>query len=383
MAPLDASPEYTISREGPTLRHNLPLEICLHDRSTRCLRHSGRPDDPTGGYIYDSRLLAGLRAMDRTVTHIVLGASFPDPTEADMKDAANRLAAVAADCPVTIDGLAMGAMEHCVLAGMAAPVIALVHHPLAFESGPSVERRDHLHRTERGNLGRAAHIVVPSPLVRSLLVSHYDVSPDRVTIARAGSTPRSGQSGKADPPLILSVGTQIPRKGHDVLLRALALVSDRPWQAIVAGAPQDPDHAGMLARLVCELGLADRVRLAGRVPNEELARLYQRSHLFAFATCYEGHGIVFDEAMAHGLPIVTTDAGAVPDTVAPGCGISVAPDDPDAFAGALAVVLDNPGRHAAMAEASAAAGRALPGWAATANVIDEVLSRVDAGAPTP
>jgi glycosyltransferase involved in cell wall biosynthesis len=337
----------------------------------------------TGGYIYDSRLLAGLRAMERAVTHIALGASFPDPTEADMRDAANRLAEVPADCPVIIDGLAMGAMEHSVLTGMAAPVIALVHHPLAFESGLSAERRDHLYRTERKNLERAAHIVVPSPHVRSLLVTEYRVGPERITVARPGSRRRSGRSDKADPPLILSVGIQVPRKGHDVLLRALALVSDRPWQAVVAGAPLDAGHAAMLAQLLADLGLGDRVRLAGRVPGAELERLYERSHLFALATRYEGHGIVFDEAMAHGLPIVTCDTGAVPDTVAPGAGLLVTPDDPDAFAGALAAVLDDAGRHAAMAEASAAAGMALPSWAATAQVVDEVLSRVTSGALTP
>ncbi|PZX18215.1 glycosyltransferase involved in cell wall biosynthesis [Palleronia aestuarii] len=337
----------------------------------------------TGGYIFDRKLLASLRALDRDVTHIALGASFPDPTRADMQDAARRLAAVPEDCPVIIDGLAMGAMDHEVLTGMSAPIVALVHHPLALESGLSAERRDHLHRTELRNLGQAAHIVVPSPHIGSLLVSDYGVAQDRITIARPGSDPRSGQSGKSDPPLILSVGIQMPRKGHDVLLRALARVSDRSWQAVVAGAPLDTAHAGMLARLVGDLGLADRVTLAGQVPGVELTRLYERAHLFALATRYEGHGIVFDEAMAHGLPIVTCAVGAVPDTVAPGAGVLVPPDDPDAFAEALASVLDDPKRHGDMAAASIAAGETLPDWATTAQVVDDVLSRVATGALTP
>ncbi|WOI58228.1 glycosyltransferase family 4 protein [Palleronia sp. LCG004] len=335
----------------------------------------------TGGYIYDTRLIEGLRDLDRAVTHVPLGPSFPDPTPADMRDAAERLAAIPPDCPVIIDGLAMGAMDDAVLAGMSAPIVALVHHPLAFEGGLPPERRDHLYRTERGNLDRAAHILVPSPHVASLLVSDYGVAGDRITVARPGTDPRPRRSAKADPPLILAVGIQMHRKGHDVLLRALARLSDRPWQAVVAGAPIDTAHAGMLTRLAGELGLSDRVRLAGRVTGEALASLYESAQIFALATRYEGHGIVFDEAMAYGLPIVSCDTGAVPDTVAPGAGILVPPDDPDAFARALATLLDDPARLAAMADASARAGAALPGWTATAGVVEGILSRIDAGMP--
>ncbi|NKX44018.1 glycosyltransferase family 4 protein [Roseicyclus persicicus] len=334
----------------------------------------------TGGYIYDRRLLCGLRALGREVAHVALGGSFPDPTPADMAAAAARLAEVPAGCPVIIDGLAMGAMDRAVLTGMAAPIVALVHHPLAHEGSLPADRRDHLYRTERDNLALAAHVLVPSPHTAALLVSDYGVPADRITIARPGTDRPMGRVDKADPPLILSVGIQVPRKGHDVLIRALAQLADRPWQAVIVGSALDAGHAALLSRLVAEAGLAGRVRLAGRVPGAELARLYGQAAVFALATRYEGYGIVFDEAMAHGLPIVTCATGAVPDTVAPGAGLMVPPDDPAAFAGALARVLDEDGTRAAMAAASAAAGAALPGWEDTARVVAGVLDRVAAGA---
>ena len=334
----------------------------------------------TGGYIYNRRLLSELRAQGREVEHVALGPSFPDPTQADMADAARHLAALPADCAVMIDGLAMGAMDRAVLTGMRAPIVALVHHPLAHEGGLPADRRVHLHRTERDNLALAAHVVVPSPHTAALLIADYGVAEDRITIARPGTDRPMGQLAKLDPPLILSVGIQVPRKGHDILIRALAEVADRSWQAVIAGSALDADHAALLSRLVAEAGLTGRIRLAGRVPGDDLARLYRQAQIFALATRFEGYGIVFDEAMAHGLPIVTCATGAVPDTVAPGAGLLVPPDDPVAFAGALAQVLDDAGTRGAMASASATAGAALPGWHETARRVGAVFDRVLADA---
>lgn len=330
----------------------------------------------TGGYIYDLRLLSGLRALGWDITHIPLGASFPDPSKEDMRNAAQQLAMVPPTAPAIIDGLAMGAMDHDVLTGMSAPIVALVHHPLAHESGLPQDRSDKLFRTERDNLALASHVLVPSPHTAGLLTSDYDVPSDRITVALPGTDRPLGQLAKTQPPLILSVGIQVPRKGHDVLLRALAQVADRPWQAVIAGSALDADHASLLLRLVEELDLSNRVRLAGRVSGEELARLYGQASVFALATRYEGYGIVFDEAMAYGLPIISCATGAVPETVAPGAGLLVPPDDHEAFADALAQVLDAHETRDRMAAASQASGAALQNWDGTARLVDDVLARI-------
>ena len=341
----------------------------------------GDLDSTTGGYIYDRRVIAGLRALGREMHHLPLGASFPDPTRADTAHAARQLAAVPPDRPVIIDGLALGALDPGALRGMAAPMVAMIHHPLALETGLSHARRDHLFRTEKANLARAAHVLVPSPRTAEAVMAEYGVAPDRVTIARPGTDRPKGHHRPADPPLILSVGIQVPRKGHDILLRALARLTDRPWHAAIVGTAQDPSCAARLRTLRDDLGLGHRVRFTGRIADAALARLYSEARFFALATRHEGYGIVFDEAMAHGLPIVSCRVGAVPDTVAPGAGLLVPPDDAEAFAQALAQVLGARDPRAAMAAASAASGRRLPGWDSTARVIDAVLTRVCREAP--
>ncbi|MDO9525713.1 MAG: glycosyltransferase family 4 protein [Gemmobacter sp.] len=330
----------------------------------------------TGGYIYERRLLEGLRAQGRDVDHIALGNTFPTPSDADMAQAAALLTALPADRPLILDGLVFGSIDTSILRAMASPIVAMIHHPLAHESGLDPDLRAHLFRTERDNLTHAAHVLVTSPHTAALLASDYGVAPDRITIVRPGTDrpiPTAKQSG---PPLILSVGIQHPRKGHDILLHALSRLLHRDWQAVIVGSRYDEGNARDLDALHERLGLAGRVRLAGRVSGEELAHCYSTATIFALATRYEGYGIVFDEALSYGLPIVSCRTGAVPDTVPATAGLLVPPEDPDAFAQALDRMLTDPDLRAAKAQASGQFGAALPSWSDTARRAGDVLDRL-------
>ncbi len=330
----------------------------------------------TGGYIYERRLLEGLRTLGHDVLHLQLAATFPDPSAADMADAVAQLVALPPERPLILDGLVYGAIETEGLARVQAPIVAMIHHPLALESGLSEDRRAHLFATERDNLALASHALVPSPHTAKILAADYAVPPERITIARPGTDRPTGTSDPVDPPLILSVGIQHPRKGHDVLLRALAQLTDLAWQTVIVGSAYDARHAKDLDDLRAELGLAGRVKMAGKVPSEELTRLYREASIFALATRYEGYGIVFDEALSYGLPIVSCRTGAVPDTVPADAGLLVAPDDPDQFARALRALLVDTDKRKDLARASHAAGLSLPTWEDTARVASQVLASV-------
>jgi len=330
----------------------------------------------TGGCIYERRLLEGLRALGRDVAHVVLGDSFPHPTPRDVSDTVEALAAIEPGRVLILDGFIVGSFETSGLARVRAPIVAMVHHPLALESGLDEARREHLFRTERDNLALASHVLVPSPHTAEILATRYGVAPERITIAQPGTDLPGGTPAPVDPPLILSVGIQHPRKGHDILLKALARLRTRDWQAVVVGARHDEGHAAMLDGLHADLGLGGRVRMAGKISGGELDALFRAASVFALATRYEGYGIAFDEALRHGLPIVSCRTGAVPDTVPEGAGILVAPDDAAGFADALDAVLGDAERREGMARAAAAAGQALPGWEETARIAGGVLDSV-------
>ncbi|PJI84423.1 glycosyltransferase involved in cell wall biosynthesis [Yoonia maricola] len=332
----------------------------------------------TGGYIYDRRLLHELRALGIDVTHIALPGSFPEPPARDMDAAFAQLASIPDDCPVIIDGLAFGAMDPARTAQVRAPIVALVHHPLALENGLDAGRAQALYDSERANLSRAVQVIVPSPHTAALLVTDYGVSQDRIHIARPGTDRPSEPACPVDPPLILSVGIQLPRKGHDVLLKALTQITDLDWQAKIVGAPLDAGYAQELADLRLSLGLADRVKLTGQIGRNALRALFGSATLFALATRFEGYGIVFDEALAHDLPIVSCAAGAVPDTVPPDAGILVPPDAPEAFANALRQVLSDPDCRQTLTAAARTAGQALPTWQDTAAIAASAIAATKA-----
>jgi glycosyltransferase involved in cell wall biosynthesis len=338
----------------------------------------------TGGYRYDSALLAALNETGRPARHLRLPDSFPFPTAGDMANAIDSLAEVPADGVLIVDGLAFGALDTAALDRIRAPVVALVHHPLGHESGLPAATARRLSALERANLERAAHVLVPSPHIRDVLLADFGVTADRVTVLRPGKPairPLSRPGTPPPQPLILSVGLLHPRKGHDVLIAALAACADLDWRAVIVGTPWAAGHDDDLKRRIDAAGLTGRVELAGRVAPDRLARLYADASIFALATRYEGHGIVFDEALVHGLPIVATTAGAVPGTVPLAAGLLVPPDDGAAFADALRALLRDPDRHARMATAARAAGAALPSWADAARRVGAILDRVAGRGP--
>lgn len=330
----------------------------------------------TGGTIYDARLMAGLRDQGRAVTHLALPEGFPDPGPEALAAAVALLAALPPSLPVIVDGLAFGALPTEALARVAAPLVALVHHPLALEPGLDPARAAKLAAREAANLARAAHVLVPSPHIAAVLARDYGVGPERLTVALPGIDRPVGPRAPEAPPLILSVGLLATRKGHDVLIRALAGIADLDWRAVIVGRRHEPGAAEALEGLRDGLGLGPRLRLAGEVPAAELAEFYRRASVFALATRYEGYGMAFAEALARGLPVVATSAGAVPDTVPLEAGILVPPDDAAGFAAALRLVLTDRALGDRLAAGAAASGARLPRWEDTAAAVGAALDRI-------
>lgn len=333
----------------------------------------------TGGYIYEKELLHGLRRAGRVVHHLALPGSYPTPSPADVAKTLEALRAVPNDRVLLLDGFLTGATPAGGLTALRAPYVAVTHHPLALETGLDPARAAYLAQTERANLAGAAHLVVPSPHTAEVLARDFGVAEGRLTVAPPGvHRPPTGSapSDPAAPPLILSVGQLVPRKGHDVLMRALATLTDLPWRLEVVGKNGPPEEAAALRHLRHELGLENRVQFAGTLPPDALGQRYAQADIFALATRYEGYGMVFAEALAAGLPIVAGAGGAVPQTVPDTAGLLVPPGDIAATAAALRRLLRDRDLHARLAAGATQAGARLPSWDDTARIVGAVLDRV-------
>ncbi|MEM6823586.1 MAG: glycosyltransferase family 4 protein [Pseudomonadota bacterium] len=335
----------------------------------------GDKDRRTGGFIYEATVLRVLNEIGCATAHLELPDSFPDPTSEDMIKTLRCLTEVPVDRPIILDGLVFGTIDPEGLSKVRAPVIAMVHHPLGLEVGLRPERADFLRSNEAAALVYADHVIVPSPETARVLTENFGADRERITIAPPGFTRPDVDRTPRSPPLILSVGLLAPRKGHDVLLDALAQLSDLPWQAQIIGKTHDIATERSLRRQREHLGLEARVSFEGEVSAQALTASFNAASIFALATRYEGYGMVLGEAMLHALPIVSCRAGAVPDTLGD-AGLLVPPENSRAFAHALRRLLVEPETAQHQSALSLERSTHLPSWQDTATIFAHVIRRL-------
>lgn len=332
----------------------------------------------TGGYLYDRRIMTGLAALGWRVELHRLDASFPTPTPVALRAADTVLAALPEQALAVIDGLALGALpEVATTHRNRLRLVALVHHPLALETGLDEALRQRLYSSEREALQQVRRVIVTSAHTTRALAD-YNVSPERCAVVPPGTDPAPLATGSGGTePMLLCAATLTPRKGHAVLFRALAHIKHLPWRLRCAGsATLDPATAARLRRLIDELALADRIELLGELDADALDICYRQADVFVLPSHYEGYGMVLAEALARGLPIVSTTAGAIPDTVPADAGLLVPPGDTVAVAAALARVLTEPELRQRLVAGACAVRQTLPDWPSTCHRFAEELDRL-------
>lgn len=317
----------------------------------------------SGGYGYDRRLVEGFRARGHEVRVVELEGRHPLPDAAAEASARAALGSIPDGTRIVIDGLGLPAFAPLVAELEHRCAIGLIHHPTAIEPGvPEVERA-RLKELESLLFPRMARLVATSQLTADRLPLEFPVTAERIGVVEPGTDPAPRSKGSGGPGCaILAVGVLVPRKGHDVLLRALGRLTDLDWTLTIAGASRDPVHAQTLAALAEELNIANRVTFAGEVPQEQLEKLYARADLFALATHWEGYGMAAAEALARGLPVAITAGGAIADVVPKTAGVIAAPGDATSLSRAMRRPIFDTALRAEMAEEAWKAGQALPRW---------------------
>jgi glycosyltransferase involved in cell wall biosynthesis len=163
---------------------------------------------------------------------------------------------------------------------------------------------------------------------------------------------------------LLCVASVVPRKGHDLLLRALAGLGParRARLDCIGSTTRDPAHAARMLALAAALGLEAQVHFHGECPTAVLETAYAAADLFVLPAWYEGYGMAVAEALAHGLPVVATAVGAAPRLVGDEAGLLVPPGDSAALAGALCRLLADPALRRRLAAGARRRAAGLPRW---------------------
>jgi glycosyltransferase involved in cell wall biosynthesis len=343
----------------------------------------GSIDTRTGGYGYDREIIAGLRRGGWTVRVEEIPGTYPFPSAEERAAAAAILAALPDGTRVVVDGLALGALPDEALREAARlRLIALVHHPLADETGLPADARADLEASERRALRAVRHVVVTSPRTADTL-DRFGVARAAITAIEPGTDPAPqarGSSGGGSGGVVelLCVATIVPRKGHDVLVRALAAMADAPWRlTCVGGLDRDEPWVEALRASVAAAGLGERIVFAGELDRAPLDVRYDAADVFVLPTWYEGYGMAVAEALARGLPVVSTATGAIADLVGTEAGLLVPPGDAAALAAALREVVTDPALRARLAEGARTARGRLRSWDDAAGLMARTIVHVD------
>ncbi|QIB32439.1 glycosyltransferase family 4 protein [Ancylobacter pratisalsi] len=331
----------------------------------------------TGGYAYDRRVITECRNAGWDVTHLALPGGFPFPSPEELAQSRKLLHALPEGQAVLVDGLALGVLPATMLRALRRPLAALVHHPLALETGLDDALRSQLVASERAALAEASIVIATSPATARLLEQDFGVARSKLVVALPGTDPASRAHGGGTSARLLSVGAVIPRKAYGVLVEALARLTTRDWTCHIVGATdRDRQETRALEQRIAARGLTDRISLTGALPAHALVEEFAAADLFVSASLFEGYGMGLTEALACGLPIVATDTGAIPDTVPRGASLLVPANDAANLAEAIGLLLDEPDRRRRMADEAWRHAQALPRWSQTADAIMTALKEM-------
>jgi len=322
----------------------------------------------TGGSTYDRHIIDGLRTLGWHVDVASLGEGWPAPDDAATRVARRVVEALPDDALVVADGLAFSAMPELAEAhAKRLRWVALVHHPLALETGLDADAQATLFDSERRALSTVRAVIVTSPSTARALAA-YEVPAAFVAVVEPGTEPAPLATGSGSGDLhLLSVANVTPRKGHALLIDALAGLRDRPWRLHCVGSlTMDAACAASLAEAIDRHGLRERVTLHGEQDEAALRGFYAHADAFILPSFHEGYGMALAEALAHGLPVISTTAGAIPDTVPADAGVLVPPGDGAALRAALQRLMDDSAWREQLAAGARAARQRLPTWADSA-----------------
>lgn len=314
----------------------------------------------TGGYLYHARVFAALREKGIEVETLVASGAAPAEQEAAAPRLGSRLD------PRRFDVIVVDALARIVCAPWldvwraSRPVVAMVHELPSIAAGGDREFEEPLLRADR--------LIAVSDHGRSILESR-GVSAERIHVVSPGfdhlppPDVDAKRSVREDSPLhALCVAQWIPRKDILGLVRAW-VARERPGTTLelIGETDADPAYAASVRTAIANASDSS-IRVSGPVDDATLGASYAAADLFVLPSRYEGYGIVYAEALAHGLPVIACDVGPVPELVGEDAALLVPPDDVGALSGALDRLLGDGALRSRMSEAAYRRAESLPRW---------------------
>jgi glycosyltransferase involved in cell wall biosynthesis len=321
----------------------------------------------SGGNVYDQRIRDELRARGLDVRMVLV----PAGRARDLTDAVSL---IPHDSLVLIDGLIAVAASGVLDAHSARLRIVVLAHMVASgmpgtPAGTGEREREALHAARR--------VITTSEWTRSELIAQALAEPGRITVARPGTDAAPAASGSTSGGRLLCVGTVAAHKGQDVLVDALAGMTDLSgWTCSMVGSlTAEPGFVVQVAAAIGSAGLTERIALMGVLTDRPLADAYNSADLVVAPSRDESYGMVVAEALARGIPVVATRVGGIPEAIADSrAGILIPSNDPWALRVVLRQWWEDTGRRAELKAEALRSRTAARGWDETAGIVAAALS---------
>jgi glycosyltransferase involved in cell wall biosynthesis len=235
------------------------------------------------------------------------------------------------------------------------PTVATIHHPITVDRALEIKAEIHPWRKFKQvrwysfiNMQKRVartlpYIITVSKCARKDISRDFKIPQNRFSIIPNGINTDLfyplPEIAREKNRIIVTNSADTPLKGLFFLLQAVAEISkQRDIRLIVVGAPK---KNGQVARLIRTLEIGDRVTFTGRISHDEFVKEYARAAVAVIPSVYEGFGLPAGEAMACGIPVISTTGGALPEVVGD-AGILVPPANAAALSRAIIDILDHP-----------------------------------------
>jgi glycosyltransferase involved in cell wall biosynthesis len=259
------------------------------------------------------------------------------------------------------------------------PTIATIHHPMTFDkqeylkAAKTESKKRRVKRwftfieMQKKVARQLSHIVTVSECSKIDIAKEFSINLSKFRVVPNGVDneyfyPVQNDS-RPDNSIIVTNSSDTPIKGLKYLLEAVAQI--RKKQSVKLTVIGEPKKDGSIVKLVAELGIGDIVHFAGRIKNEEFAGYYSNATIAVIPSLYEGFGLPAAEAMACGVPLISTSGGALPEVVG-NAGLIVPVADADALAKEIIFLLNNPDQRKKMTQAGIKRVNSIFNWSVAA-----------------
>jgi len=271
------------------------------------------------------------------------------------------------------------------------PTIATIHHPITvdrqeeFKSATTKKKINKIKRwysfikMQKEVARQLSHIVTVSECSKIDIAHEFSINLSKFRVVPNGINKEffyPVQNGaRPENSIIVTNSADTPLKGLRYLLEAVSLV--RKKQSVKLTVIGEPKKNGTIHKLVAELGIGDVVHFTGRIENEEFAGYYSNATIAVVPSLYEGFGLPAAEAMACGVPLISTSGGALPEVVGD-AGIIVPPADADSLAREIMYLFNHPDKRKKMSQAGIERVDSIFNWSKAArDMVDVYREAID------